>query len=372
MSTPEPPGDGPIRLGRYSVLRHLGRGGMSTVYRAYDPELDRQVALKLVTIDDPRDADGPARLVREARAMAKISHPNVAPVYDVGLVEGAVFIAMELIEGPNLDTWLRECARPWTEVTSMFMQAGRGLLAAHDVGLAHRDFKPDNVMVGPDGRARVLDFGLARPTPPGEGIEDELLLEETEYEALILPEDPDDVDEDALARLEASFAELQIQGEVPTQAGGHAGLDPRTDPTLGGVPPLGGVERLLQAESSGSFDLKVSVTHNGIVTGTPAYMAPEQHLGDAGGAAADQFAFCVSMWEGLYRQRPFHGHTFAEIACAIVDGDRRPAPSHTRVPGWLSALLERGMDPDPRERHPSMRALLASISLSFRILHGLS
>src|SRR5690606_24246294 len=139
---------------------------------AYDPELDRHVALKLVTAWDHGDDQGPARLVREARSMAKISHPNVAPVYDAGVVGDAVFIAMELIDGPTLADWTTRTARPWTEILRMHLLAGRGLAAAHDAGLVHRDFKPDNVMVGPDDRPRVLDFGLARPA----ALDDEDLL----------------------------------------------------------------------------------------------------------------------------------------------------------------------------------------------------
>ncbi|HVI02504.1 MAG TPA: serine/threonine-protein kinase, partial [Enhygromyxa sp.] len=173
----------PQRVDRYSVLRRLGRGGMSTVYEAYDPELDRRIALKIVTAWDHGDDHGPARLVREARAMAKISHPNVAPVYDAGVFGDAVFIAMELIDGPTLEAWTTRTARPWTEIMRMYMLAGRGLAAAHDAGLVHRDFKPDNVMVGLDDRPRVLDFGLARPAALDD---DDLLLDDDEEDAGVL------------------------------------------------------------------------------------------------------------------------------------------------------------------------------------------
>ncbi len=273
----------PQRVSRYSVLRRLGRGGMSTVYDAYDPELDRHVALKLVTAWEHGDAQGPARLVREARAMAKISHPNVAPVYDAGVFGDAVFIAMELIDGPTLDAWAGRTARPWTEILRMYLLAGRGLAAAHDAGLVHRDFKPDNVMVGPDDRPRVLDFGLARAT------------------AL----DDDDS------------------------------------------------------------------TQRGAITGTPAFMAPEQHEGEPGGPASDQFAFCVSLWEALYRQQPFPGESLFEVADAIVEGRLLPPPQFTHVPAWIRNLLERGLAVEPDARHPSMRSLLASIVFTFKVMHGL-
>jgi len=152
-------------IGRYVVLSFLGRGGMGVVYRAYDPDLNRQVAIKVVGLrelsDDSRE---PARqrLLREAQALAKLSHPSVVAVYDVGTVGDDVFIAMELVEGVTLRGWLAERRRSKREILAVFHAAGKGLAAAHQVGVVHRDFKPDNVMVGADGRVRVLDFGLAR------------------------------------------------------------------------------------------------------------------------------------------------------------------------------------------------------------------
>ena len=106
--------------------------------------------------------DALALLVREATAMARLAHPNVIHVYEVGENEGRVFLAMEFVRGPNLRGWLKEAERGWPEVVAMFVQAGRGLSAAHQAGLVHCDFKPENVLVGQDGRVRVLDFGLAR------------------------------------------------------------------------------------------------------------------------------------------------------------------------------------------------------------------
>ena len=301
---------------------------MSTVYDAYDPELDRHVALKLVKGVDHSEGESPGRLVREARAMAKISHPNVAPVYDVGIVGEMVFISMELIEGPTLEVWARETARPWTEILRMYMLSGRGLAAAHEVGLVHRDFKPDNVMVGLDDRPRVLDFGLARPAPASR--DDQLLEDELPGE-----DDPS---------LESSITEADLHALRALDEQGTA--------------------------SSGTFDLQPEVTHTGLVTGTPAYMAPEQHQGEPGGVASDQFAFCVSLWEALYRQRPFGGDNFFEIADAIVEGRLRAPPSG-HVPRWIGGLLERGLAVDPRARHPSMRSLLASITFTFKVMHGL-
>jgi hypothetical protein len=154
------------RVGRYIVLDWLGAGGMGAVYSAYDPELNRRVALKLLrsndaSTDDPSPVRG--RLLREAQVMARLAHRNVVAVFDVGSVGERVFIAMELVEGGTLRTWLRRAPRSQRDILAMFLAAGHGLAAAHAAGLIHRDFKPDNVLIGDDGRVCVTDFGLARP-----------------------------------------------------------------------------------------------------------------------------------------------------------------------------------------------------------------
>ncbi len=154
----------PVHLGRYVVLGTIGQGGMGVVYRAYDPQLDRKVALKLVHVQAsaPRRHRARARLLREGQAMARLAHPNVVPVFDSGTHGDDVFIAMEYVEGITLREWLRAAPRRWREVLAVCTDAARGLAAAHRGKLLHRDFKPSNVLVGADGRARVLDFGLAR------------------------------------------------------------------------------------------------------------------------------------------------------------------------------------------------------------------
>ncbi len=150
-------------LGRYVVVDTVGKGGMGVVLSAYDTELGRRVALKVILHRKLREAEGRERLRREAQALAKLSHPNVVSVYDVGDVRGQVFIAMEYIDGPNLRDWLVVTPqRPWQEVLRAYAAAGRGLAAAHARGIVHRDFKPDNALIGADGRVRVTDFGLAR------------------------------------------------------------------------------------------------------------------------------------------------------------------------------------------------------------------
>ena len=165
-------------VGRFVVLEEAGHGGVGVVYAAYDAELDRRIALKLL-----RAAPGPRErhqlaLLHEARSMAKLSHPNVVAVHDVGIDNGRVWVAMEFVEGHTLRQWLREAPRSQREIVDVFVAAGRGLAAAHAAGLTHRDFKPENVLIsaspsrgGEDGRARVTDFGLAHATVSDESNE---------------------------------------------------------------------------------------------------------------------------------------------------------------------------------------------------------
>jgi tetratricopeptide (TPR) repeat protein/predicted Ser/Thr protein kinase len=148
-------------IGRYQILELLGEGGMGSVYVAHDPQLDRDVALKLVRSDHRTRPEMHARLAREARAMARVRHPNVIAVYDSGEVDEGVYIAMELVQGETLKRWLAREDRSWQDVVRMFVQAGRGLAAAHAAGIVHRDFKPENVLIDAAGRVAVGDFGVA-------------------------------------------------------------------------------------------------------------------------------------------------------------------------------------------------------------------
>jgi eukaryotic-like serine/threonine-protein kinase len=150
------------RIGPYILLEQLGAGAVGSVYAAYHPQLDRQVAVKLLHSDGASDRQAPERLLREAQALARLSHPHVVAVHDAGTWEGRVFMVMEQVPGTDLRAWLKEKPRTWREVRDVFVQAGEGLAAAHAAGLVHRDFKPPNVLVGKDGRIRVADFGLAR------------------------------------------------------------------------------------------------------------------------------------------------------------------------------------------------------------------
>ncbi len=174
----------PVHFGRYEFVGRLGTGGMGIVYLVCDPDLERLVALKILhpELELDKDVDTDAdqgRIRHEARAMARLDHPNVVRVLEVGEHEGRTFLAMEYVEGTTLAHWLRaEVSRAWREIVRVFLAAGEGLAAAHEAGMAHCDFKPDNVLIGTNGAIKVSDFGLVRgqdselgQTIPGEGTE---------------------------------------------------------------------------------------------------------------------------------------------------------------------------------------------------------
>ena len=158
------------QLGRFVILRQLGVGGMGTVFAAYDEQLDRKVALKLLHAQDPTGYIQRARALREAKALARVTHPRVVSVYEVGQADQQLYLAMEYVDGITLRSWQHARPRGWREVLLMYLRAGEGLQAAHEAGVVHRDFKPDNVIVGKDGLPRVADFGVAqlRWQPVGE------------------------------------------------------------------------------------------------------------------------------------------------------------------------------------------------------------
>ena len=302
-------------LGRYVLLERLGAGGMGVVYAAYDPDLDRKVALKLLHAErsDPVDSD---RLVREAQALARLSHPNVVAVHDVGIHEGQVFVAMEFVDGTTLRTWMGD-ARTWRDVVQIFLEAGEGLAAAHDKSLVHRDFKPDNVMIGEDGRVRVMDFGLARGRSGPR------------------------------ARADATQSMPGLDSEDDD------GDDDRDDDD-----PISASRSL---ESSGRLDR--SLTRAGGIVGTPAYMAPEQHERGEIDAAADQFAFCVALFEALYGRRPFEGKSLAALMHAVAHGELTMPDDERGVPGALRQIVLRGLSVEPSDRFPTMRALLDALAI---------
>lgn len=259
-------------VGRYVVLGVAGQGGFGVVYRAYDPELDRKIALKL--LDERADEDPAVRreVLAEARAMAKLRHRNIVAVYDVGEHEGRGFVAMEYVDGVDLRAWLGGESRPWPMIARVMARAARGLAAAHEAGIVHRDFKPSNVLVDSSGQVYVADFGLAR--------------------AMRRDDDgPKDADE---------------------------------------LPP-----------------------------GSPPYLAPELYDGAEATPASDAFAFCVSLWEAAFGERPWTDEDETEL----LEAKRKGPPSAARsgVPSSVVAVLRAGLSPDPTARPQSMTALAEAL-----------
>ncbi len=280
----------PVTVGRFVVVDRIGQGGWGTVYRAYDPDLDRRVAVKVLNVRAGATQEG--GLAQEAKILAKLNHPNVVTVHEVGVTEaGMFFMAMEFVEGGTL----REVAAKHTgdhsrnrSLAELFLQAARGLEAAHASGLVHRDLKPANLLVGSDDRLRIADFGLAQL-----GLPTEHSLSTTN---------------------DAGLGETQMQ------------------------PPSG--------ESVGWL-------------GTPAYMAPEQFEG-VSDERGDQFNLCASFYEMFFGLRPFAGRTIVEVQDSALAG--KFAPAHDRsVPGWIRAILVRGLAANPAERYPSVSELRTAL-----------
>jgi eukaryotic-like serine/threonine-protein kinase len=291
--------DEPTRIDRFVIIERLGGGGMGVVYVAYDPQLDRKIALKLLRPGwDPASAeDMQKRLLREAQAMARVVHPNVITVHDVGVHDGQVYVAMEFVDGQTLSAWLEAAQRSWADVRSIFVAIGRALAAAHAAGLVHRDFKPDNVMIGSDERVVVLDFGLAK----------------------------------------AVADEVRDRSPEPHQRA--LSLDDTAQPSLG-----------------------LSTTGTGALVGTPAYMAPEQHRGRVVDAKADQFSYCVALFEAVYGRRPFAGTTYAALADAVCSGKIDLPAERGQMPARAHRAMLRGLEVEPESRWPDMSALLVEIA----------
>lgn len=313
----------PTLIGKYVVLRRIGGGAMGDVYLAWHEGLERSDAIKLVHPGAGHGDSDRKRLLREAQALARLTHDNVIRVHDSGIHDGRVYIAMEYVKGVTLGKW--QNGKAWRDILATYIKAGRGLQAAHAVvlddgdrpgpanapppvrrGLVHRDFKPDNVLIGDDGRVRVADFGLAVPL--------------------------DRADDD--------------------------------DPQISATRPL---------------DMRLTATH--AVMGTPFYSAPEVLGGAPAGARSDQFSFCVALYEALYAQHPYFadeagrqasrastGSVSAlatapnrrELLRAVCRGPVR-SPRRTEVPRRVFAVLARGLAREPVERYPSMAELLVEL-----------
>ncbi len=344
-------------IGRYIVIDRLGAGGLGVVLTAYDPKLDRRVALKLLRADareTEADSQGQRRLAREAQAMAKLQHANVVAVYDVGVHREAVYITMELVRGRTLGSWMREAdtPRPWGEVLAVLTMAGRGLAAAHDAGLVHRDFKPDNVMLSREGLAKVMDFGLVRAVTDGHATE--RIVEEP---GAVVEAAPADADADAKRAMDRVRERLASMGKLG--GSGRASTDDTLDATVAAAPPQ------TDEDAPAIVATGEELTRTGAVMGTPAYMAPEQVAGQRVDARGDQFAFCVTLYEALYGVRPFVADTWTELARKILSAELGPAP-HRDVPAWLHEVIARGLAKKPEDRWPDMHALLAALDRSQR------
>jgi len=312
-----------LTLARYVLLHRLGGGGGGVVYAGYDPELDRKVAIKLLRARQDTEAADElrTRLMREAQAMAKLAHPNVIAVHDVGSYDESalsvastledeaapgrgkleipargVFVVMELVDGSDLRKWLTEKPRSVSDIVRVMVAAGRGLAAAHEHGLVHRDFKPTNVLIGRDGRVRVLDFGLAR-----------------------------------------TVGDPEPSAETP-------------------LPPASGPD-----DSGHGSALRTPLTEHGTVMGTPPYMSPEQHRAETADARSDQYGFCIALHEALYGKVPFSAKNLDELAKLKENAELPPPPPDANVPSWLRAIVARGLRPVPADRYASMAHLLADL-----------
>ena len=294
------------------VVKKLGSGGMGVVYAAYDPELNRKVAIKLLhaTAGKAADSEGRVRLLREAQAMARLSHPNVIAVYDVGTAFEQVFVAMEFAEGGTLTSWLEKGGKSKEAILEMFHQAGCGLQAAHAAGLVHRDFKPDNVLLGSDGRPRVVDFGLAR-----------------EFK-------------------QSDVGKVQATASASEKSGDR----------------LAGLPAEIREAIASSQTLSSPMTQAGAIMGTPRYMAPEQFNGQPTDERTDVFTFCVVLYESLYGIQAFPGNSLGALALSVLEGRLQQPSDRKGVPSYIHKAILRGLSLDPAARFQSMAELLAVLS----------
>lgn len=333
----------PVRVGRFILLERLGAGAMGEIYAAYDEQLDRRVALKLVRHGSELSRSDDL-LLREAQALAQVSHPNVVQIYEADRHEGRLFIAMELIRGQTLTCWLAETARlprlqRQREILRSFIAAGRGLEAAHAAGVAHRDFKPDNVLVGDDGRVRVVDFGLARAVVDTRGAG----AEPAEAPAVV-----SDFAHGQTVRMEAEASAARAPSE-PHRLGRIG------EPASSASRPASRPPKLTAAR----------LTETGLVMGTPRFMAPEQIRGAIADHRSDQFSFCVALYHALHGAWPFAGERMQDLLHSMesrVLGSEHSAGVAVRVRN----ALRRGLSVNPSQRFTSMGELLAALESSLR------
>ena len=290
----------PAKVDRFTLLEELGRGGMGVVFAAYDPQLDRRVAIKLMQLHAAASGAAStkgrrATAMSEARAMARLAHPNVVAIFEVGEHESndgpALFLAMEYVDGLTLRSWTEREAPSSREIVDAYLAAARGLAAVHAAGLVHADFKPDNVMMSVGGRVCVMDFGVAGARP---GV----------------PE--------------------------------AATLDPST------------AERI---------ETLVQVTESGLVGGTPPYMAPERFDGHHRDPRSDQYSWAVALYESLVGRRPYDGLPLADLYTELLSDDPVPAlPDEVDVDSEVRRVLARCLAKDPEQRFASMADVVEALA----------
>lgn len=295
-----------MKIDRFVVLQPMGSGGMGDVYAAWDPHLGRRVAIKVLHPSTATDSAQRARMLREARALAQLSHPNVVRVYEIGETAGFPFLVMELVDGESLDHLIRAGRLPQKEMARLFLQAADGLKAVHALGIVHRDVKPNNILVGKDGRVCVGDFGLA-------------------------------VSGD---RLSGDAARAQ-----------HFEADWHDDLETGSA---------LREVSADDISLSMTLTQMGSLLGTPAFMSPEQLNGEPVDERSDQYSFAVSMWRGLFGADPFPAtkSLVKRLERMRLRPDRPNASSDDL---HVAPILERALRFAPEERHPDMAAFQSEL-----------
>lgn len=317
---------------RYVILDKLGEGGMGVVYTAYDPDLDRQIALKILRSRTDKRGVSTKRLKREAQALAQLSHPNVINVHDVGIYHGDVFLAMEFVRGPNLRVWLRNHKPPLSHIIQTFVQAGRGLAAAHKAGLIHRDFKPDNVIVGDDGRVRVLDFGLARADDRHTTTDEDITTAsglDWFNEKTPVPILPGTAIDSAPIHSQQADAD---DGSMPTPN---------------------------RRSSSSLLHIELTEAHG--LRGTPAYMSPEQFCDEIVDSRSDQYSYCTALFEALCKFRPVKAEALDSLRRRVSTGRLEPIPPERHVPRHIQYVLRRGLALEPTDRFLDMDSLLREL-----------
>jgi serine/threonine protein kinase/tetratricopeptide (TPR) repeat protein len=372
----------PVRVDRFVLLERLGAGSMGEIYAAYDDKLDRRVALKLVRQGTKHTLNADGLIQREAKALAQVSHPNVVQVYDAGEHAGRLFIAMELIRGKTLTSWLEEAARlprrqRQREILRRFIDAGRGLEAAHAAGVAHRDFKPDNVLVSEDGRVRVVDFGLARA------------LVDRSYRSFGTATGantgrPDNADAVASGHAPVSPTE-SLGSSAPVSAwratAATLDLEPASSPAavLTSCPDVASLEAAPMAMHAPAFGMPkltaaTRLTEPGMWMGTPQFMAPEQLRREVADHRSDQFSFCVALYHALYGVFPFPVNGADKLLAGknvenLLESMRNGASGLEHSVGVAACVrkaLGRGLSFEPSRRFAHMGELLATLEPCIR------